>query len=332
MSMSGDPSKKPYLKLPSSLAHDSTTAMDVSMGGGGGANTVSATSPVNTKSDEVKAHLTDLSSQDPLTVIKGLNYLSQRSYNSHEEFSLEYYPSILIALCNLLNNLNPLGNLVFSYENPSPVLVQSGCIYELIMDGWDTVPNSLTSLSTYNSFKAQAFAVEDNQFVLTILNILKNFSSETCNEILLAYAEPVIRHCTSLLWLIDVQNNFLNNSLIQTDAMQYCLDIIINIAIRIDISGKKRTQNNVWLEDTLAKGYSKSALHFRLSPHMAEDSATSYTAAAASLLPLIHMHIKASTSRAMVLRCLELLVKLAQNDNQYLSPVSPDNSAFLLNK
>ena len=63
----------------------------------------------------------ELDSSDPAVVIKGLNTLLMKSFESDTGITLqvENYPELLISLGCLLDALNPLGGMLFQESSPS---------------------------------------------------------------------------------------------------------------------------------------------------------------------------------------------------------------------
>ena len=65
--------------------------------------------------DRINEATRELNSRDPGTVIKGLNTLLMKSFESDTGITLqiENYPDLLTALGSLLDALNPIGNMLF---------------------------------------------------------------------------------------------------------------------------------------------------------------------------------------------------------------------------
>lgn len=54
----------------------------------------------------------DLDSNDVNTVIRGLNILTQRSFDDYHGFNLDTYPQAVTALGDLLEVINPFGSVI----------------------------------------------------------------------------------------------------------------------------------------------------------------------------------------------------------------------------
>lgn len=73
--------------------------------------------------DKLKLATQYLDSNDPKTVTAGLNYLTQKSYESSAEWTaystaalqIDQYPPLLNSISSLLDVVNPLGNILFQH-------------------------------------------------------------------------------------------------------------------------------------------------------------------------------------------------------------------------
>lgn len=129
-----------------------------------------------------------------------------------------------------------------------------------------------------------------------------------------------MRHIVSILWLFDRSSR----NILQSEAFATALDIILNLSLRVDMSGRRRLQNYAWMEDTVGRTYNRSLLHFRMSYPMSDSSGPMYCRVTTSLLPWIHECLSLNSNRILILKALELLSKLAQvSENSSVLANSP---------
>lgn len=132
------------------------------------------------------------------------------------------------------------------------------------------------------------------------------------NESIIACNSTILRHLVFSLNAAAVLGAPL-------EAAQLSLDILNNIANKIDFSARKRMQFVTgYIEDLPNDELTRDMLKFTASPHMAHSTTHLYMYAARSLIAAIHsmIHEKTMINRNYVVKSLELLGKLAKDNDK----------------
>lgn len=125
--------------------------------------TSNAASAVNTKVENIDHAIYLIDSSNINEVIRGLNYLLQKSYEANEISSsnnavfIEHYPHLLPALGNLLDLVNPSGKLPFQniFQN------QDQNYYSFL---FGDVTSTATSSSSMNEWHTDLPGIDSIEF------------------------------------------------------------------------------------------------------------------------------------------------------------------------
>lgn len=143
---------------------------------------------------------------------------------------------------------------------------------------------------------------------------------QTVNEQIIAASAPVIRHLVAIVVLAAELN-------VPFQAMYLSLDILINVASKIDLSGKRRLHGYYFPEDLMSENNDEIQRNLQLlraSSHMNSTSYYDYVAAVSSLMSVLTLVVSgnALVNRTIAMRSLELITRIALN---------PDNTVYLSN-
>jgi hypothetical protein len=113
----------------------------------------------------------DLDSPDVNAVIRALNWISQRTMdNESAGFNLETHPFLILALCDLLDVINPLIAYLPSDMSNSTETEKQLPRYDSY-EAW-----RLPTFAKSQLFKAHSRVIDENLLLLNILNIFRNLS------------------------------------------------------------------------------------------------------------------------------------------------------------
>lgn len=145
-----------------------------------------------------------------------------------------------------------------------------------------------------------------NNFEVSLLNLVRNLSIEPMNEMQIAHSATIMRHlCVCLV----------NPT---TDAASYAFDILAQVCRYVDITGRKRIENDMWLEDTLSQD--KATMKLNLSADLSAATTAEYLIAVWGVFAGV-MRALFRDEKELILRALDLLIRL--------SFVPENKSAFL---
>lgn len=287
-----------------------------------GANAAAAAgltaAPRSVSNYNIDVAIAGLYSTSASDVVKALNFLIAKTsdlQNDGSSIQFEVSPNLLTALADLLDVINPIGNIIFQ-ENP-PIIPLNP---ESIIDGVFDVPFSndlhYKSLLGYDNheFKFLARYLDDNQLLLSLLGVIRNLGVESTNESFLAYHTTILRHLVSIVEAAMVTGKIL-------EATQLALDTLIFIGGKIDISGSKRllSSSSYFLEDLPTDPIGGALLRLRMTPAMSSNTSELYERITNELMQVIFLMIdhESTHSRFCVMKGLELLSKLIQcNENK----------------
>jgi hypothetical protein len=297
------------------------------------------------KVDNMNNAINLLDSTNVSEVIRGLNYILQKSFEANEITSssnvifIEQYPKLLPALSNLLEAINPIGKLIFgkALENRdqnyySLLFGTSSSAYTSSSSSVDWDPE--LPISDAIEFRFLSSQLDSNTFITTILSILRNLSFEIANEIYIAYHSTIMRHLSSIM-ISSILEPRLNENL------QLVFDLFNNIASRLEFYGKRRIQlssgfleeySHSYQQQQQQLGYrhsqpyyqqqynrgvstslpNKDLIKFKMSYELSNQSSVEYTLAIKSLLPIINALISKDyyINRYFIIKSIELFLKL----------------------
>lgn len=239
-------------------------------------------------------------------VIKGLNYITTKSFELDMSFNLETFPQVTLALAELLNVINPLGCMLTS--PPDEPVAENASKHVLGSEHeckW-TRPMPLLSCQ---KFKMLATTIDENNMLLSILNILRNLSMDIPNETQIAESTIIMRH---LVALILASGTKADGTFYECSQLAY--EVLFFIIGKIDLNGKRRkeSENSAWLEDTLTMdARSREHLKMRLLEDDNQGVNKEYLFITDTVLSYAHYALKRTNNRVQVHKCLELLSKLA---------------------
>eukprot|EP01038_Epipyxis_sp_PR26KG_P016280 gene16280-22177_t len=269
--------------------------------------------------DRIGYSIAQINSNNPIHVIDGLNFILQRSSESTtgNVLYIENYIQLPIALGNLLNTINPLGNILFT-DVSSDRSYSHFLLDKLVHPQW-----SPELLSNGNK-KIQILAIylDENEMLLTTLCIIRNLSFEPTNEQILAQSSVILRHVVSIL-MASIETYSVTNTV-----TQLAFDIIINLGSKIDTTGRKRinqynsfleyitlNQNKINKKSTYNHMNLQNQSILKLSDHFSATSSYEYLQVTNSLLSIILCFLNKQNQsripRVAVIRTLEFLSRFA---------------------
>jgi hypothetical protein len=260
--------------------------------------------------EDLPKSVRDLGSNDLTLFIDALNVVSRYSYGpldgESEGLLLENHPTLLTKLIDILELFNPVGaNYTAEYKSYADSILEC------------SKPWSLQLPKIDREWDINIQCLDENQFFLSTLNILRNLSFEIGNEAYIANSLPMIRNLSSIIAFSTSPGRPM------MDATRYALDIVSNIGRHIDISGRRRAGTSAYMQMPSGKGAGKSELKRTIqhlcSEHMDLAKAEEYTAVATLLFPLMYEYLK-SPDRKDLLSACDIITKLAS---------CPENAPFL---
>lgn len=162
---------------------------------------------------------------------------------------------------------------------------------------------------------------------MTKVFILLMFISQLVNESILACNSTILRHLVCALTASAITGTAMESA-------QLAFDILLNIANKIDFSGKRRVQTvSGYVEDLPSDNFGRDVLRFNASHHMAQSTTQVYMVAARSLVSAIYhfIHEKTMVNRYFLVKALDLLGKLAK-DNEKESYVKGASAAPMIDQ
>lgn len=241
---------------------------------------------------DLSINIENLNSNDITTVVSALNKVNRLIYENAIISTTE--------LGNLLINLSSLLDVIHSINITRFRLTVSNIWNECnhVND------NSLQYDITYG-------CQNENVMLLLVLNIIRNLSQESNNEYLIASNTVILKHLVEITEFASSKYN-LNN--INSEPITITFDILSNIINKMDFhSGATRFRS---IFDSFLTNKDKSELKLYLSPHFSTVQ-SNYTNICNHFFQIVYHNIlKPCCNRILLIKCLELFIKLANiSDN-----------------
>lgn len=282
---------------------------------------VPAMQPQKVLQTELETAITLLGSSDWNEMTKAVNTLTRLTLDHDKDMLFESFPTLLGALTTAMDHALPVARMAFDHQVRPGACINKNADFE----GSQTRPPPSTQLSSHVrasishgnlTWQAEIGTVPvvhhlfrqlpANKFELALLNVLRNMSIDPANEMHIAHSATAMRHLC--VCLVDPT----------TDAASHAFDILAQVCRYIDVTGRKRAENDLWLEDTFT--HDKSALKLNLNADLAASTTAEYLAAVWGVLACT-MRALFREEKEVVLRALDLLIRLAY--------VPENRSAFL---
>eukprot|EP00600_Ochromonadales_sp_CCMP1393_P003556 CAMPEP_0174993564 /NCGR_PEP_ID=MMETSP0004_2-20121128/23144_1 /TAXON_ID=420556 /ORGANISM="Ochromonas sp., Strain CCMP1393" /LENGTH=535 /DNA_ID=CAMNT_0016247691 /DNA_START=71 /DNA_END=1676 /DNA_ORIENTATION=- len=278
---------------------------------------------------EITSAIMLIDSNDPADVISGLNSLLKRSYESIElrQVHLETFPQLIVSIGCLLDTVNPLCPLIFSADSTD---IDNGHIFDDQLSAWS---NSEVSSAVKSEIQALAYNLDLVGLVLVAVECGSGYyqQSQACALALETLCNIASRiDLTAKSGFEDVPAAVFSTGSGDSDAVD-------------DLGRSSNIYNGA---ASNSKDFHQSMLQLRLCSHMSSASHGQYLRAVQHLLSAIMLVLSGGTNsistsgggssgsnmrgdgigasiaadRAVTLRMLEILGKLAQN---------PDNALVL---
>jgi len=235
-----------------------------------------------------------LLSEDFKTVVSAVNILLEITADSTRDFAFSDYPQDLLdAIVTLMEKTNPYSVLI----KKNNAKIAGTPLGELVESTWTihletTLPPQTTK---------QKNTKEKDQMLLCLLGAVRNASFSVANENLLAYHTGLITQLVSILFAAPEK----------LVAAQAALEIISQISRHIDITGRRRPEYDVILEDSLEALAPSHIKADRASGDATASATVEYVSTVLQIFPQLQ-HLIYCEERAWVLCALETLSKLAQ--------------------
>jgi len=247
-----------------------------------------------------------LLSSDTHVIVKALNTLTVQSINDRESFTLlfEKETNLLQNLTLLLDILNPLNvkQLISrggSHENYYFLLLAQDKDRQFWPKWEYKLPQDEITLMR---------VIDDNHLLLCVLHLLRNMTLEAVNQSYLAYSLPCMRHIVALAMFDSIFD------LPISEATRYSFEILSNVARFCDVTGRTRTQGNVYLLPMTHKLYhgKKQELKMSCSDQFSVKNSSQYSSLVVILMQLGLKIVAEAIDRERVYRGVDLINKLAQ--------------------
>ena len=132
------------------------------------------------------------------------------------------------------------------------------------------------------------------------------------NENIIAYNSTILRHLVCAFTAVIVVGSSM-------ECAQLALDILLNIANKVDYSGRKRTQViGGYVEDIVTDEVSREMLRLASSHHLSHCTTFLYLFTCRALVAVLYhmIHEKYMINRYYLVKALDLLCKLAKDNEK----------------
>jgi hypothetical protein len=145
---------------------------------------------------------------------------------------------------------------------------------------------------------------------------------QASNEMLIGSSVHVISHIVAVVYTCE------ENMTCISDTANLAIDLTTNIAGKLDLTGRRKQFGNAWMDDNSDTSIKRFFIRNELTQNASEASLRRYQHIMLSFLALLHKFLIQSDNRSLLLRSLDILLRLAQNhDNTIIFNRCPD--AFL---
>ena len=233
--------------------------------------------------NDLNQNIEKLNSNDINIVIIGLNKINQLTFE-RSTLSTNELGNLIISIFSLLDIINPI---------PLHLDQHVQTIWYLDSSLSQNIQNDVVSCSQ-----------NENLILIIALNIVRNLSQESNNEYLLASCPKLLKHFVSIIHFASFGDNF---SISNQEVFSITFEILSNIINKADFHNRLKSSF-----DLFNTNKEKEDLQLMIHPYFSTIS-TNYYNTYNSLLQILHFNLmKSSCNRVLLIRCLELFIKICQ--------------------